>query len=74
MVQIPDGPIVDSLNRYGVPPWQRNREEAICPVCHSYCSTIYKNGCGEIVGCDECVETYDAADVNECFPNEGREW
>lgn len=74
MREIHDDYIVSSLSLTGVPPWQRNREEAICPICHSYCSTIYKDGCGEIVGCDECVEMCDAADVNECFPNEGREW
>ena len=74
MTDIPDDPIIDSLNRYGVPTWQRDEQEPICPVCHSYCSTIYKNACNEIVGCDECISTHDAVDIDECFPEGDSEW
>ena len=73
MVQIPDDPIIAHLERYGVPPGIDDREP-ICPVCGSECSTIYKDACNEIVGCDECISTHDAVDIDECFPNEEDEW
>lgn len=31
-----------------------------CPVCGEECESIYRNAQGEIVGCDNCVETLDA--------------
>lgn len=65
MVQIPDDPMISRAMRDGV-----DDIEPICPVCHSVCSTIYKNACNEIVGCDECIESHDAVDVDECFPQE----
>lgn len=46
-------------------------EYPICPVCGDECETIYRNSDYEIVGCDECVKTYDAWEVEDCFP--GRE-
>ena len=71
---IPDDPIIRSMERYGVPPWQLDEREPICPVCGSECSTIYKDACNEIVGCDECISTHDAVDIDECFPEGDREW
>ena len=73
MVQIPDDPIVDSLNRYGVPPWQRDEHEPVCPCCGMECSIVYKAD-NEIVGCDNCLTPCDATDEDECFPDGGREW
>lgn len=74
MVQIPDDPIIHSLEQYGLPPIQRDMREPICPVCGSECSTIYKDACNEIVGCDECISTHDAVDIDECFPEGDSEW
>lgn len=71
---IPDDPIIDSLLRTGRPPWNRDEREPICPVCGSECSTIYKDACNEIVGCDECISTHDAVDIDECFPEGDSEW
>jgi len=39
-----------------------------CPVCGEWCDRIYRNGAGEIVGCDVCLEDLDAWDRPECFP------
>ncbi len=72
MIDIPDDPVIRSMEKYGEPPW--GSREPICPVCGTECSTIYKNALGEIVGCNECVETYDAVDVDECFPDMEDEW
>ena len=73
MVLIPDDPIIAHLERYGVPPGIDDKAP-ICPVCGSECSTIYKNACNEIVGCDECISTHDAVDIDECFPEGDSEW
>ena len=73
MIQIPDDPIIHSLEQYGVPPWQLDEHEPICPICGMTCEYVYKNG-SEIVGCDVCLERCDADDEEECHPNRGREW
>lgn len=31
-----------------------------CPVCGEETDTLYKNICGETVGCDVCIRTVDA--------------
>ncbi len=41
-----------------------------CPICQRECETIYLDKDGNIVGCDECVDTRDAWDVEKCFPEE----
>ena len=71
-MQIPDDPIIHAMQRTGFPPWHKN-EEPRCPCCGSDCSTVYKVD-GEIVGCDNCVNSFDAWDEEDCFPNRGREW
>lgn len=73
MIDIPDDHIIAHLERYGVPPGIDDREP-ICPVCGSECSTIYKDACNEIVGCDECISTHDAVDIDECFREGDSEW
>lgn len=45
-------------------------EQPCCPVCHEHCDTIYYAG-AEIVGCDRCIDTADAWEVPECFPEGG---
>lgn len=57
-----DNPIVQSLERTGLPPWQDDKEP-VCPICGEPCDTIYFNNCGEAVGCDVCVEARDAWDL-----------
>lgn len=57
-----DHPDIERIERYGhveEPRWPR------CPVCNEECETIYLNGHGEPVGCDECLESIDAADYEE---------
>lgn len=57
-----DHPIVESLDRTGLPPWDKG-QEPICPVCGASCETIYFDRNGDAVGCDECVEARDAWDL-----------
>lgn len=42
----------------------------VCPICGQECETIYRDENHVIVGCDECVSTANAWDVDECFPQE----
>lgn len=46
----------------------RDPEYPICPICGEECETIYRNSDYEIVGCDECMKTEDAWEVDDCFP------
>ena len=39
-----------------------------CPVCGSECDTVYRDKDRNIVGCDECISTADAWEVEDCFP------
>lgn len=34
----------------------------ICPVCGFGCDTLYRDGCVDIVGCDQCLDACDAWD------------
>ena len=43
-----------------------------CPVCGEECETIYRDRFGTYVGCDICMETKDAWEVPECFPEHER--
>lgn len=36
-----------------------------CPVCGQECSSVYRNGEGAIVACDNCLEELDAWDWME---------
>lgn len=38
-----------------------------CPVCGCECGMIYRDRNYEIFGCDECVTTDDAWEVDECM-------
>lgn len=57
-----DDPIIRSLERTGLPPWNDGRKPR-CPVCGEECETLYQLHDGEIVGCESCVETVDAWEV-----------
>ena len=53
--------------------------ELVCPVCGADCRQYYRNLDGEILGCEECVETVDAedyiAEIREAHEIEyGRHW
>lgn len=39
-----------------------------CPICGEECETVYKDRYGAYVGCDVCMETKDAWEVEDCFP------
>lgn len=54
-----DHPMIKSLEQRGLPTWDDGREP-VCPVCGERCGTIYRDKFFDVVGCDECVTTYDA--------------
>ena len=54
-----DDPIIRSLERTGLPPWNDGREPRF-PVCGQSCDTIYRNAEGDVVGCNECLTAFDA--------------
>jgi len=35
-------------------------ENPICPVCGAECETIYKDGDGNVIACDECISSRDS--------------
>ena len=36
-----------------------------CPICDRPCETIYIDKFGDVVGCDECIESREAWDWGE---------
>lgn len=66
-INIPDDPIIQSMERTGFPPWIDPDKVPRCPVCGEECTTVYKDLYGEILGCDECLTERDAWDEDECF-------
>lgn len=64
---IPDHPAIRNAERTG---YADSGEPAypICPICGEECETMYKNRYGAYIGCDVCVETKDAWEVDDCFP------
>ena len=40
----------------------REDDNPICPVCGWECETLYRNENGDVLGCDVCIETKDAAE------------
>lgn len=65
---IPDDPVIHSMEMTGYPPWIKNQEEPVCPICGQECERVFKDKTGDIVGCDVCLEECDAVDEEECFP------
>ena len=53
-----DHPDIVNCERYGYP--DGPRKWPICPVCGEECDTYYKNGHGEILGCEACIDIVDA--------------
>jgi len=64
---LPDHPVVQNLERTGYPDRKEPRCPR-CPICGEECETIYKDRYGAYVGCDVCMETKDAWEVEDCFP------
>lgn len=44
-----------------------------CPTCGEACETMFKDRYGTYIGCDVCVETEDAWEVDNCFPGKEQE-
>lgn len=68
MLEHPD---ITRANLTGYP--HGDPEYPICPLCGAECETIYINGYGEIIGCDDCTRTKSAWDVTECFSDDLQE-
>ncbi len=66
---IPDHPVIQNMERTGYPD---GKEPAYphCPVCGEECETVYIDRTGDCVGCDICMNTKDAWEAPECFPEQ----
>ena len=66
-MNIPDYPVISNMERTGTPDGRKPTYPS-CPFCGKECETMYKNRHGAYIGCDVCVETKDAWEVDLCFP------
>lgn len=57
-----DHPVVESLDKTGLPPWDSG-EEPHCPVCGAACDTVYFDRLNDAVGCENCLTARDAWDL-----------
>lgn len=64
---IPDHPVIQNMERTGYPDGKEPTYPR-CPICGEDCETMYKDRYGAYIGCDVCVETKDAWEVPDCFP------
>ncbi len=39
----------------------------LCPICGAECEEVHKDRNGVVFGCNECVNTHSAWEVEECF-------
>ena len=69
--EIPDHPVIQNMERTGYPDGKEPKYPR-CPVCGEECETVYRDRFGTYVGCDICMETKDAWEVPECFPEHER--
>lgn len=62
--------ITRSCKTWSAPATRMERSPAApaAPICGEECETIYKDRYGAYVGCDVCMETKDAWEVEDCFP------
>jgi hypothetical protein len=67
-----DHPTIRNCERTG---WPDGHEPPapVCPVCGGECSEIYHDKWFNLLGCDLCVTSSDAWEVNECFPERNEE-
>lgn len=56
---LPDHPVIRNMERTGYPDGKEPKWP-ICPVCDEETATYYKDKHGDIVGCDNCIQTADA--------------
>lgn len=57
LYDIPDHPVIRNMERTGYPDGKEPKYP-ICPQCGEECSIIYRDDGNDIVGCDNCIETY----------------
>lgn len=64
-MSFPDHPVISNMELTGYP----DCKEPVfpqCPICGAEADTVYKNKDLEIVGCDECLQSNDARECEEC--------
>ena len=66
-MDIPDHPVISAMESTGTPDG-KDPVYPCCPVCGEECETMYRDRYGAYIGCDVCVETKDAWEVELCFP------
>lgn len=63
---IGDHPVIRNMERTGHPDG-KEPEAYCCPMCGAECECIFKHkSYGEIMGCENCIESVDPAEV-ECL-------
>ena len=61
---IPDHPVIRNMEQTGYPDGIEP-EVYCCPLCVAACECIFKHkGYGEIMGCENCLESIDPSEVN----------
>lgn len=65
---IPDHPVIRYMEATGYPDG-KEPEYPRCPVCGAETDTVYTVANSPILGCPECLQSHDAWEVPECFPN-----
>lgn len=67
MPRIPDHPVIRNMEATGYPDGKEPTYPH-CPICGAECDTMYQDRYGAYIGCDCCVTTKDAWEVEDCFP------
>ena len=65
-----DDPVIRCMERTGNPPWEREEEQAVCPVCGEECETAYYDRYGDVMGCDCCLHRGDPYKDHRFLPRE----
>ena len=66
-MNIPDHPVIRNMEATGTPDGKAEQYPR-CPACGEECETVFQDRFGAYIGCDVCVETKDAWEVDACFP------
>ena len=64
-MNIPDHPDIQNIERTG---YAKPEVYPICPICGEECEQIFTDRFGRHVGCDACIRSRDAWEVDDCFP------
>ena len=68
MKSIADAPDIRRTEATG---WPVEARWPVCPVCGAEgCGVFYRDGAGEILGCEDCVAELDAWELSEDDPEE----